>query len=48
MATRGKPLDAATVRVIVRARDALSIRQAARVTGTSRNTVRKYQRGIKS
>lgn len=43
MAQRGKVVDAATQRLIVRLRqDGASVRQTARETKTSVNTVRKY------
>jgi len=43
MAVRGKPLDAPTIRAILRLAGMLSIRRTARELGVSVNTVRKYR-----
>lgn len=44
MAVRGKPLDAATQRQIVRLSAVLSIRKTAKEADVDRNTARKYIR----
>jgi hypothetical protein len=44
MAQRGKPLDAATRRTIVRLVPTMGIKQAARYVQVARNTARKYFR----
>lgn len=48
MAVRGKPLDVATIRAILRLTSVRSIRETARELGVDRNTVRKYLRPVNS
>lgn len=44
MATRGRPLDGYTLKLVLRLARDVSIRGAARLAGVSRNTVRRYTR----
>lgn len=44
MAQRGRPIDGYTLQAIKRLARDLPIKQVARETGTSKNTVKKYTR----
>ena len=44
MATRGRPLDARTIRHVQRLRQSLPVRKAAAAAGVAPNTVLKYAR----
>jgi hypothetical protein len=48
MATRGRPLDVPTLRLLKRLRQELGIRATARAAGVARDTVRKYCRVVPS